>query len=183
MQSMLLAGAPARRILDLADAHPGSVIVVSTHGRGPLARATLQQQVVTTHAQWEQVLWHLGNQRFACEPDAQAALAKQLKKRPTWLEVSAHLVAHPKHSRAGRPRPGATPDRTEWQIAATVAVNAAAIAREERRTAAFLVATNVLDPTQLSDHELIQTYQDQHSVEMDCTQMTSFVGRGTLISH
>ena len=32
---------PARRILDLADAHPGSVIVMSTHGRGALARAAL----------------------------------------------------------------------------------------------------------------------------------------------
>ena len=27
-------GAPERRILDLADAHLGSVIVMSTHGRG-----------------------------------------------------------------------------------------------------------------------------------------------------
>jgi nucleotide-binding universal stress UspA family protein len=41
IQSMLLPGVPARRILDLADAHPGSVIVMSTHGRGALARAAL----------------------------------------------------------------------------------------------------------------------------------------------
>jgi len=41
IQSMSLTGAPARRILALAEAHRGSVIVMSTHGRGPLARAAL----------------------------------------------------------------------------------------------------------------------------------------------
>jgi nucleotide-binding universal stress UspA family protein len=41
IQSLVLSGPPARRILDLADVHPGSVIVMSTDGRGALARATL----------------------------------------------------------------------------------------------------------------------------------------------
>ena len=41
IQSMALTGVPARRILDLAEAHPGSVTVMSTHGRGALARAVL----------------------------------------------------------------------------------------------------------------------------------------------
>ncbi len=39
------------------------------------------------------------------------------------------------------------------------------MAREARRKAAFLVATNVLDPTLLSDQELIQAYKEQGSVE------------------
>jgi transposase len=140
-------------------------VVVRTTPGEERARATLQRQVEQARAHWEQALWHLGNRRFACEPDAQAALAQQLKKRPEWLDVQAHLVAHPKHDRVRRPRQDATPDRTEWQIAATVTVNAAAIAREVQRKASFLVATNVLDQEQLSDQELIQTYKDQHSVE------------------
>lgn len=41
IETMPLRGAPALRILDVANAHPGSVIVMSTHGRGALARATL----------------------------------------------------------------------------------------------------------------------------------------------
>jgi nucleotide-binding universal stress UspA family protein len=41
IQSMALSGAPARRIRDLAEAHPGSVIVMSTHGHGALARVVL----------------------------------------------------------------------------------------------------------------------------------------------
>jgi transposase len=147
-------------------APPGErwVVVRTTQGE-QRARAPLQRRVQKAQHEWEQAFWHLGNQRFACEPDAQAALDQALKKRPDWLAVQAQLVAHPKHDRVGRPRQHATPEREEWQIAATVTLNEAAIDREVRRTAAFLVATNVLAPEQLADQALIQTYKEQHSVE------------------
>jgi nucleotide-binding universal stress UspA family protein len=41
IQSLALTGAPAGRIRDLAQAHLGSVIVMNTHGRGPLGRVAL----------------------------------------------------------------------------------------------------------------------------------------------
>jgi hypothetical protein len=72
-----------------------------------------------------------------------------------WLTVQTQLVEHPKHRQRGRPRTGALPASTEWQIVATLAVDVAAVAQEARRKAAFLVATNVLDPIRLSDQELI----------------------------
>jgi transposase len=140
-------------------------VVVRTTAGEDRARATLQRQVDTTRAQWEKTLWHLSNQRFACVPDARAALAQQLKTRPAWLQVESVLVMQPKHRQPGRPRKDAPPDHVEWQILTTLAVDAAAVAREAQRKAAFVVATNVLDPAQLSSHELIHTYKDQHSVE------------------
>ncbi len=140
-------------------------VAVRTTAGEDRARATLQRQVDTMRAQWEKALWHLGNQRFACVPDARAALARQLKTCPVWLQVESVLVMQPKHRRPGRPRKDASPDQVEWQILTTLSVDATAVAREARRKAAFLVATNVLDPAQLSDHELIRTYKEQHSVE------------------
>jgi transposase len=140
-------------------------VVVRTSQGEERAQATLRRQVDKTWEQWENAFWHLGNQRFACAPDAHAALTAQLKKRPEWLTVQTQLVEHPKHSQPGRPRPGAAPDHVEWQILATLAVDEAAVARAVRRHASFLVATNILDPAQLSDQELIQTDKDQHSVE------------------
>jgi transposase len=140
-------------------------VVVRTTAGEERARATLQRQVEAARQAWERALWHLGNQRFACAPDAEAALAQQLKQLPPWLVVHRQLMAHPKQNRPGRPRAGTTPDRTEWQVAATVAVEAEAVTRAVQRTASFLVATNVLDTGQLADQELIQTYQEQHSVE------------------
>jgi transposase len=140
------------------------VVVRTTQGE-ERAHTTLRRQVDTTCQEWEQALWHLGNQRFACEPDAQVALAQLLKTRPEWLAVQAQLVAHPRYRKSGRPRTGAAPDRAEWQIAATLKVDGHAVARGAQRKASFLVATNVLDPAQLSDLELIQTYKEQYSVE------------------
>src|SRR5262249_28743957 len=49
------------------------VVVRSTQGE-ERARATLARKAEQTRAQGEKVLWHLRAQRFACEPDAQAAL-------------------------------------------------------------------------------------------------------------
>jgi transposase len=144
-------------------------VVVRTAQGEVRARATLRRQLDKTREQWENALWHLGNQRFACAPDAQSALDQQLKKRPAWLTVQAQVVEQPKYGQPGRPRRGTPPDHVEWQIVATVAVDEAAVVQAVRRQAAFLVATNVLDSTQLSDQELIQTYKEQHSVERGFT--------------
>jgi transposase len=140
-------------------------VVVRTIQGEERARATLARQVEAARQTWEKALWHLGNQRFACAPDAEAALAQQLKQLPPWLTAQSQLIAHAKQRRPGRPRTGTIPDRTDWQVAATVAVEDAAVTRAVRRTASFLVATNVLDTGQPTDQELIQTYKDQHSVE------------------
>ena len=140
------------------------VVVRTTQGE-ERAWATLQRQVDIVRHQWEQTLWHLSNQRFACAPDAQAALAQHLKQRPEWLTVQTQLVSHPTYRRLGRPRKDAPQDRDVWQIQVTLAVDAEAVVRAVRRKASFLVATNVFDPTRLSDQDVIQTYKDQHSVE------------------
>jgi transposase len=147
-------------------APPGErwVVARTSHGE-ERAQATLRRQVEKTREQWEKALWHLSNQRFACAPDARAALSQQLKTRPEWLQVERVLVMQPKYRRPGRPRKDAPPDQVEWQVLTTLSVDEVALAREARRTAAFLVATNVLDASQLSDQELIQTYKDQASVE------------------
>jgi transposase len=140
-------------------------VVVRTQAGEERTRGTLTRQAEKTRQAWEQQLWHLGNQRFACQTDAQAALAQQLKKRPAWLEVRSAVVAHPKYHRPGRPRRETAPDHQEWQIEATASLNDAALTQAVRRKASFLVATNVLDPQHLSDLELIQIYKDQGSVE------------------
>ena len=140
------------------------VVVRTTHGEDR-ARTTLRRQVDKTREQWDKALWHLSNQRFACAPDAQAALEKHLQRHPAWLSVQTQLVEHPQYRQPGRPRTGAAPASTAWQIVATLAVDEAEVAQAVRRHASFLVATNVLDPSALSDQELIQTYKEQQSVE------------------
>jgi nucleotide-binding universal stress UspA family protein len=77
IQSMVMTGIPGVRILDLAAAHPGSVIVMSTHGRGPLSRAVLGS--VTT-----QIIHDGATPTLVIPPHAPAPLARTAPlKRPT----------------------------------------------------------------------------------------------------
>jgi transposase len=126
---------------------------------------TLQRQVNKATASWQQKCWHLGNRRFACEADARAALERELKGKPLWLEVHGDLVAHPRHAGKGRPRKDVGPVTYHWQVVATVTVNQQQVEQEAWRKACFIVGTNVLDPAVLSDQELVTTYKDQGGVE------------------
>ncbi len=139
-------------------------VVVRTLAGEDRARATLQRQVDKTREQWEKALWHLSNQRFACVRDARAprARAQDVRRVAAGRERARHAAQAPPartrtQERASRPGRVAGTDH--------LSVDTAAVAQEARRKAAFLVATNVLDPAQLSDYELIRTYKEQHSVE------------------
>src|SRR5262249_1988311 len=88
--------------------------------------------------------------------------AKQL---PPWLTVQSQRTAPTKPNCPGRLRTDTPPDRLEWQVKATVAVDWIAVTHAVQRKAAFLVATTILPADHLADRELIQAYKDQHSVE------------------
>jgi transposase len=140
-------------------------VIVRTAASRQRAQMTLQRQVSRTHASWERKCWHLGTRRFACEADARAALERELKGKPTWLEVHSDFVAHPRHAGKGRPRKEASPATYQWQVVATVTVNQPQVDEETVRKACFIVGTNELESEALSDHELVTTYKDQGGVE------------------
>ncbi len=142
-------------------------LVVRTRTGQERARATLDRQVAQQKAAWQRTLWRLGNQDFACAPDAQVALAHTLKDRPVWLHVEAQVASQPRYARKGRPRKDAPPDRLVWRVVQTqLTVNPERVEREALRRACFLVATNVLDAEALPDETLIRIYtHDQGGVE------------------
>ena len=92
-------------------------------------------------------------------------MERELKSKPAWLEVQSELVAHPRHAGKGRPRKDARPATSQWQIVVSVTVNQQQVEEEAKRKACFIVGTNELDPTVLSDQELVRTYKDQGGVE------------------
>jgi len=98
-------------------------VIVRTSASQQRAQAALQRQVSHAQANWERKCWHLGTRRFACEADARAALERELKGKPTWLEVHHVVVAQTRYAGKGRPRKEARPATHQWQIVATVSVN------------------------------------------------------------
>jgi hypothetical protein len=92
-------------------------------------------------------------------------LERELKGMPTWLEVHSEFVAHPQYAGKGRPRKDASPLTQQWQIVATVTVNQEQVDQEAARKACWIVGTNVLDPTVLSEQQLVTTYKERGGVE------------------
>jgi transposase len=140
-------------------------VIVRTRSGERRARATLQRKVEAAEQIWKQKVWHLSNQRFACEADARTAGEHELRRCPAWFEVETQVVAHPTYAQPGRPRKGATPRATEWQVQVTLAVNQERVEAEALRAACFIVGTNVLDPKRVRDQELVTTYKEQGGVE------------------
>src|SRR6266567_5575311 len=68
-------------------------VIVRTAASQQRAQASLQRQVSRAQASWERMCWHLGTRRYACEADARAALERELKGKPTWVEVQHEVVA------------------------------------------------------------------------------------------
>ena len=98
----------------VASAPAGERWVVARTAQGvERARATLARKAEQARLQWEKALWHLGAQRFACEPDAQAALASSLKSVLSGSRSQAQVVAHPTHR---PPRTPAQGRRPRWRM-------------------------------------------------------------------
>ena len=140
-------------------------VVVRTQASLRRAQQTVQRQVSKAQSTWEQKCWHLSNRRFACEADARAALERELKGKPVWLEVHCDLVAHAQYAGKGRPRKDTSPTSHQWQVATTVTVNQEQVEQEALRKACWIVGTNFPDPAVLSDQQLVTTYKEQGGVE------------------
>jgi transposase len=107
----------------------------------------------------------LCKQAFACETDARHALDKLQKKLKITELLDMTLVEEFRHSKPGRPGKEVQPDRHIIRITGTLATRLLPYQQKLARKSCFIVATNQLDQDELSDAELLQTYQDQQKVE------------------
>jgi transposase len=141
-------------------------LIVRTDAGIATARATLHRQAAKEEQTWRQRLWHVGNQPFACEADALAALRKTTQRCPAWIQVQAQVVSAVKQATRGRPRTdGTAPTVTQWRIQATATLDLAEMEREALRRAAFIIATNLLDAAQWPDTAILALYREQVVVE------------------
>jgi len=153
------------RILPDLPQGPERWIVVRTQEGEERARATVARQAARDQVSWEKRLWHLGNQTFACAPDAEMALATTCQRLPPFFVVESSVVAQTSYPTPGRPRTGAVPTTQGWRIHATLTRDAAALEREALRRAAFLVGTNLLDERAWPDEAVIALYREQSVAE------------------
>jgi transposase len=103
----------------------------------------------------------LGRTTFACEADAQQALAAFGQGLETTALHQTTIPPRARYAKRGRPGQDAPPEQVGYQIQGALASSLAT--RETRLTqhSCFLLATNELDEQRLSPHELLSGYKGQ----------------------
>jgi transposase len=140
-------------------------MLIYSEARQPHVQHTVDKQLSQQSAKETRAFQHLCRTAFACETDAQQALATfQQGLQSTYLhEVSLHPL--PRYRKRGRPGQGAHPDRVLYYIdgalASSVTHRAALVAQQR----CFILATNELDDTQLSPAALLAGYKGQQHAE------------------
>ncbi len=152
------------RELDLPQG-PERWVVVYTLASLQRAQQTVQRQVSKAQSEVGTGMLASGEPALCLSGRRPRAAERELKEKPAWLDIHSELVAHPQYAGKGRPRKDARPVSHRWQIVATVSVNQERVEQEAFRKACWIVGTNVLEPTVLSDQHLIATYKGQGSPE------------------
>lgn len=120
--------------------------------------ATITQQV---QGQWRQ----LCTQAFACEADARAAAAR-LQKQLVFHQLDNIQVSEQRHfDRPGKPAKDAQPAYVSYHLQAILQLNTQVVATHQRRAGRFILASNVLEPAQLSADDALGEYKAQQGSE------------------
>jgi transposase len=140
------------------------VLLYSAH-RHPHAQSTVDKQLLTQGDKEVKALKKLCRTTFACEADAQQALATFAHGlQATFLhQVALHPV--PRYDKRGRPSQGALPVQIIYTIEGALASSIAAHQPLVDQQSCFILATNELDNTQLPPQELLAGYKGQALAE------------------
>lgn len=107
----------------------------------------------------------LMQQDFACAADGKQAAHKLSKNWKYYSLESVEIKAHPHYNQAGRPTKNQTPKNFTYRVTAQVTPVESVIEIARRQAGRFILATNVLDDSILSNDEVLSEYKGQQSSE------------------
>lgn len=125
---------------------------------------TLDKRIVSSKEEQDKALWHLGNQLFACEADAQTA-AQTFEKGLKYHTADWKIQAVKKHKSKGRPSKESVPEVIGYQVAGQLHRDEQKIELIRRQKGRFILATNELDTKTLPDTTLLKEYKEQSKTE------------------
>src|SRR5260370_4880656 len=113
-------------------------VIVRTEAGEKAARVQMEKQVKKVLEQWEKKLWHLSNQVFACQSDAEAAWKQAIKGKPSFLALTRTNPDEGHYQQKGRPQKDAPPDATVWHVRSSVSVDQQEVEMQIKKQACFL---------------------------------------------
>jgi transposase len=140
------------------------VLIYSKHRR-PQAQRTVDKHWLKQSEAERKTFQKLCHTTFACEADAQQALATFTHGLYTTALHEYHIRPTPRYRRRGRPGQGTQPDHVVYQIEGGLASSIAAHQSLVAQHSCFILATNELDARMLPPQELLSGYKGQKHVE------------------
>jgi len=125
---------------------------------------TLDRNIAKAEESSKKALWHLGNQMWKCEQDAQKALTAY-EKTLRYHTVTASIKPVSKHKGRGRPSKHASTSIIGYQIDGIIERNEEKIALLRQSKGRFILATNQLDRHVLADADMLAEYKEQSKTE------------------
>ena len=129
------------------------------------ANSTLERKKSKEHEEIEKKLWHLGNQLYNCAEDAQKAL-RVIEKQWKYHKVDTiDIQPIQKNENKGTPKKDTKKRRAGYKIKATLAEDYVKIDAKLAQKSHFILATNQLEKSELSDEEALSEYKEQQKIE------------------
>lgn len=125
----------------------------------------LSQKLEQSQQNAQQDLQRLSTQEFACPADAMSA-AQTLSKKMSWHQLCDLQTTEKRHyDKAGKPNKADVPERVSYRVTGTIVPMQDEIEAQRIRCGRFILATNILNPEQLSADDALREYKAQQGVE------------------
>ena len=140
-------------------------VLIHSAPRQPQAQRTVDKQWLKRSEQEVKAFKTLCRTAFACEADAQQALARFAHDVQTTFLHDSLVYPTPHYGQRGRPGLGAQPEQTVYHIAGALASRLTDRQALVDQQSCFILATNELDEGQLSAQAVLDGYKGQARAE------------------
>jgi transposase len=142
-------------------------VLIYSEPRQLPAQRTVDKHLLTQGEKEVKAFKNLCRTVFACEADAQQALAIfQQGLQAAYLHEST-IHSLPRYGKRGRPSPDAQPAQVVYQLGGALASQGTARQARVDQHSCFILATNELDDTQLQPQDLLGGYKGQGQAERE----------------
>jgi transposase len=140
-------------------------VLIHSEPRQPQAQRTVDKQWLKRSEKEVKAFKTLCRTAFACEADAQQALARFAHDLQTTFLHASTVYPTPQYGKRGRPGPGAQPEQIGYYIAGALASRLTDRQALVDQQSCFILATNELDEGQLSAQAVLDGYKGQARAE------------------
>jgi len=127
-------------------------------------KTTFEKQLEKQEATLKKKLWHMSNELYACDQDAQKALAKETKNI-NYFQVSHTCAPVERYATRGRPHADDKKTTVGWRLQCEIYRDEISIEKQLKKKGCFILATNDLNTTTYPDAQMLKDYKDQQDVE------------------